>query len=278
MKGKEPAGTAGGRVYLIGAGPGDPELITLKAVKALAGCDVVVYDRLCSEDILRYCRPDAELVYVGKSPGAHRATQEEINRLLVQKAVEGHAVARLKGGDPFVFGRGGEEAEALAEAGIPFEVIPGVTSAVAVPAYAGIPVTHRRCSSSLAIITGHENPDKGASRLNWGSLATGVDTLVFLMGVGNLALIAGRLMEHGRSPATPAAVIAWGTTSAQKKVVGTLATISRLVEREGIAHPAIIIVGEVVRLHRKLDWLARQAAVAGEPPVGLCLAEYSFHG
>lgn len=260
MPGEKPNGKGCGRVYLIGAGPGDPELITVKAANTLACCDTVVYDRLCSEETLRYCRHDAELIYVGKLPGAHRFSQTEINRLLVEKALQGRIVARLKGGDPFVFGRGGEEAEALAEAGIPFQVIPGVSSAIAVPAYAGIPVTHRHHASSVAIITGHEDPLKGTSHLDWASLAKGIDTLVFLMGIGNLGNIARRLIRHGRPASTPAAVIAWGTTADQKKVVGTLGDIDALVDREGITHPAIIVIGDVVRLHEKLEWLKQPVA------------------
>lgn len=255
-----------GRVYLIGAGPGDPELITVKAINALAVCDTVVYDRLCSEEILHYCRTNAELIYVGKLPGAYRFSQTEINRLLVAKALEGRTVARLKGGDPFIFGRGGEEAEALAEAGIPFHVIPGVTSAIAVPAYAGIPLTHRRYASSVGIITGHEDPVKETSHLDWVSLAKGMDTLVFLMGRGNLGNIARQLISRGRQASTPAAVIAWGTTAYQRKVVGTLGDIDVLADREGITHPAIIVIGDVVRLHEKLEWLRQPAASLSPAP------------
>ncbi len=243
-----------GYVYLIGAGPGDPGLLTIKAREALQRCEVIVYDRLCNPAILRECRPDAEMIYVGKQPGLHRVSQGDINRILVEQASRGRMVARLKGGDPFLFGRGGEEAEALSAKGIPFEVIPGVTSAIAVPAYAGIPVTHRSCSSSLSIITGHEDPGKGFSRLDWEALARGSDTLVFLMGIGNLEAIAGKLIDNGRPPETPVAVIGWGTTSAQKTITGPLSEIARIVDRSGITHPATVVIGEVVKLREQLNW------------------------
>ncbi len=252
-----------GFVYLVGAGPGDPELITLKGARVLAWADTVVYDRLCGEEILSLARPEAELIYVGKGPGHHHLSQEEINRLLIAKARAGRVVVRLKGGDPFVFGRGGEEAEALAEAGVPFEVVPGVTSAIGVPARAGIPVTHRRYSSSLLIVTGHEDPLKAHSRLNWPALSRAADTLVFLMARGNLSAISSLLVEHGRSPSTPAAVVSKGTTREEKVVTGKLADISELADARGAVHPAVIVVGEVVSLREKLmPWLRNGEGVA----------------
>ncbi|MDP7469900.1 MAG: uroporphyrinogen-III C-methyltransferase, partial [Dehalococcoidia bacterium] len=200
-----------GKVYLIGAGPGDPELITAKGLRCLEAADVVVYDHLVDESLLENARKDARLVFAGKQQSHHTLRQEETNALLVSLGQEGKVVARLKGGDPFVLGRGGEEAAALAASGVPFEVVPGVTAAVAVPAYAGIPLTHRRLASSFAVITGHETLDKGQSTVDWARVAGGADTLVFLMGFANLAPICRGLVEHGRSPATPAAVIRWGT-------------------------------------------------------------------
>ena len=196
-----------GKVYLVGAGPGDPELITVKGARCLSEAEVIVYDRLVDERVLRGISPDAEMIYVGKSADQHTLRQSEINQLLVDKAAEGKTVVRLKGGDPFMLGRGGEEAETLVDAGIPFEVVPGVSAAVAVPAYAGIPVTHRTLASSMAVITGHEDPAKTASSIRWEKLATGVDTLVFLMGVGNVAYIAEELTKNGRPGTTPVAII-----------------------------------------------------------------------
>jgi len=249
---KVPAGS--GRVYLVGAGPGDPGLLTLKGAQAIAAADVIVYDRLVHPAILRHAREDAELIYAGKTPDRHTLRQEEINELLVSHGREGRVVARVKGGDPFVFGRGGEEAEALAAAGVPFEVIPGVTSAIAVPAYAGIPVTHRDCASSLGIVTGHEDPAKEESSLDWQALARGVDTLVFLMGVGNLAQIVSRLIDNGRSADAPAAVIEWGTRPEQHTVTAPLRSIAQAAEEDAVKPPAILVVGEVVRLREKLRW------------------------
>jgi uroporphyrinogen III methyltransferase/synthase len=250
-----------GKVYLIGAGPGDPGLITVAGLQRLKEADVIVYDRLVSQALLHEAQPDAELIFVGKVAGDSH-DQEAINRLLVEKAREGKRVVRLKGGDPFVFGRGGEEAEALRAEAIQFEVVPGVTSAVAVPAYAGIPVTHRGLASTFAVITGHEacpepgrrDPEKPESSIDWAKLATAVNTLVFLMGTKTLPEIAEKLVEHGRSPETPAAVIRWGTTPEQQTVVGILADIASRVEEAGITPPAITVVGEVVRLREKLSW------------------------
>jgi uroporphyrinogen III methyltransferase/synthase len=243
-----------GLVSLIGAGPGDPGLLTLRGAEALAGADVVVYDYLANPALLAHARPEAERVYVGKKAGSHTLSQDEINRLLVERGLAGQRVARLKGGDPFVFGRGGEEALALAEAGVPFEVIPGVTSAVAAPAYAGIPVTHRGLSSSLAVITGHEDPAKEETALDWSRLATGVDTLIFLMGAGNLPHIVEQLVAHGRPAETPVALVRWGTTPKQQTVSGTLADIVQRVEAAGLKPPVVTVVGQVAGLRGQLNW------------------------
>ena len=243
-----------GIVYLIGAGPGDSKLITVKGLECIKKADVVVYDRLAGARLLAYAGPNAEMIYVGKSPDRHTLRQEEINQLLVDKAEQGLIVARLKGGDPFVFGRGGEEAEVLVENNIPFEVVPGITSAIAVPAYAGIPVTHRDCTSTLAIITGNEDPTKEDSSIAWDKIATGAGTLVFLMGMGNLPKITAKLIEAGRATATPVALIRWGTRPEQRTLIGTLETIADLAKQADFKNPAIIIVGEVVHLRDKLSW------------------------
>ncbi len=248
-----------GRVYLIGAGPGDPGLFTLRGVQCLHDADVVVYDHLANPRLLSYAKPGAEFIYAGKRGGeAETTSQDEIGRLLIEKATAGKVVARLKGGDPFIFGRGGEEGLALFEAGIPFEVVPGVTSAVAVPAYAGIPLTHRDYSSTVAFLTGHEDPSKDTSTIGWEKVATGIETLVFLMGVGNLPHIVDKLIKHGRPIATPAAVIQWGTKPEQRMVSGTLETIVAMVEARGLGAPAILVVGEVVRLRERLAWFERR--------------------
>jgi uroporphyrinogen III methyltransferase/synthase len=243
-----------GKVYLVGAGPGDPGLVTVKAMKLLARADVIVYDQLASPELLKSTRPGAEILYVGKKAGAHTLPQGGINQLLVDKAKAGLTVVRLKGGDPFVFGRGGEEAEALAAAGIAFEVVPGVTSAVAVPAYAGIPVTHRDHTTLVTFITGHEDPTKGGSAIPWDNLGQNPGTLVFLMGVKNLAENCWHLIEAGRAPATPAAVIQSGTLPTQRTVVGTLANIAEVAGTAGIQPPAILVVGGVAQLRQHLVW------------------------
>jgi uroporphyrinogen III methyltransferase/synthase len=206
------------RVYLIGAGPGDPELLTLKGMRCLQVADCIVYDSLVNTDLLQHAPAGAELIWVGKRGGDKSVSQEEINALLVEKANSGKVVARLKGGDPFVFGRGGEEAEALAKAGIPFEIVPGITSGYAAPAYAGIPVTHRDFSGSVGFITGHEDPSKAESLIAWDKIATGIGTLVFFMGVAKLPEIVRNLRHHGRSAETPIAVIQWGTYPHQEVV------------------------------------------------------------
>lgn len=248
-----------GYVYLVGAGPGDPKLITVKGAECIAKAEVLVYDRLASRRLLTLANPECEMIYVGKSPDRHTLRQEEINEVLVKKGLEGKIVTRLKGGDPFVFGRGGEEAEALLNAGIPFEVVPGVTSAISVPAYAGIPVTHRDLTSSFAVITGHEDPNKNSSAIAWEHIANSHDTLIFLMGVANLELIANKLVENGRSKTTPVALIQWGTRPEQRTLVGELHNIAELVEREKFTNPSIIIVGEVVSLREKLQWFEKKA-------------------
>lgn len=242
-----------GSVALVGAGPGDPGLITVRGVDLLRQADAIVYDHLAAADLLAYAAPEAERLYVGKKAGQHTLCQREINDLLVQLALSGKRVVRLKGGDPFVFGRGGEEAEALAAAGIPFEVVPGVTSAVAVPAYAGIPVTHRGVAASFAVITGHEDPDKPESSLDWDALAR-LETLVILMGVGNLPQIVGELTRRGRDVGTPVALIQWGTLGIQRAVVGVLGDIVQRVEGAGLGAPAVAVVGDVVALRERLRW------------------------
>ncbi len=247
-----------GYVYLVGAGPGDPKLITVRGSECIAKADVLVYDRLVSRRLLTLTRPECELIYVGKSPDHHTLGQEEINQLLVTKSLEGKIVTRLKGGDPFVFGRGGEEAEALLAAGIPYEVVPGVTSAIAVPAYAGIPVTHRDFTTSFAVITGHEDPSKNESTIYWEHLAQAHGTLIFLMGMQNLPLIAQKLMENGKTPTTPVAIIQWGTRPEQRTLVGQLATIAQEVQEQGFTNPSVIIVGEVVSMREKLQWFEKK--------------------
>ncbi len=245
--------TKPGKVYIIGAGPGDPGLITLKAVEALKVAQVIVYDALVNEALLKYAPPDARFIYAGKKGGDHTLSQDQINALLAKEALDGHTVARLKGGDPFIFGRGGEEAEVLVEQGVPFEVIPGVTSAIAVPAYAGIPLTHRGLTSTVAFITGHEDPTKEKSDIDWRSLV-GIGTLVFLMGVKNLDQITEALMRHGKSPQTPAALIRRGTLPDQDILTGTLSTIVDMAKDNRFKPPAILVVGQVVSLRETLGW------------------------
>lgn len=245
---------ASGKVWLVGAGPGDPGLLTLAGAACLSRAEVVVYDRLVHPRLLDLAPAGAERIYVGKQAGGHTLTQDEINALLVARAREGKRVVRLKGGDPYVFGRGGEEAMALAAAGVPFDVVPGVTSAVAAPAYAGIPVTHRGLASSVAVVTGHEDAAKEESSIDWARLATGMDTLVLLMGLANLPDIAEQLVRHGRPPETPAAVIEWGTLPRQRTVSGTLEDIARRAAEAGLQPPAVTVVGEVARLRETLRW------------------------
>ncbi len=257
--------TTVGTVYLIGAGPGDPKLITVGGAEALKRADVVVYDRLAHPALLDYARTDAERVYVGKQADRHAMTQDNINALLAERGLAGKTVARLKGGDPFVFGRGGEEAEYLRARGVPFVVIPGVTSAIAAPAYAGIPVTHRDAASSFAVITGHERDDARESgtrapgnaeqRRRWDQIAWAGDTLLFLMGVENLGEIVEKLTENGRLPETPVALVRWGTWAGQQEtLVGTLADIVGKVRAAGFKAPAVTVIGEVVNLRERLRW------------------------
>jgi len=246
-------------IYLVGSGPGDPGLFTLKGVRCMKEADSVVYDRLAPGALLRYARPEAEKIYVGKKPGNPTMSQEEINALLVEKGRAGFTVARLKGGDPYIFGRGGEEALALKEAGLPFEVVPGVTSGVAAPAYAGIPVTHRNISTSVAFVTGHEDPTKGRPDVDWEKLANGADTLILYMGVGRLEEISTELIAAGRSQETPVACVRWGTVPEQRTVTGTLQDIADRVAEGGLKPPAIIVVGDVVALRESgLDFYERR--------------------
>jgi len=244
---------AHGKVFLVGAGPGEPKLLTLKAVEVLKEAEVVVYDRLVSESILEFAPKDAEKIYVGKSSDKHEFSQEKINELLVNKALDGKRVVRLKGGDPFVFGRGGEEAEALANKQITFEVVPGVTSAVGASAYAGIPLTHRDYASSIAIVTGHQAAD-AETPIDWGRLGGSVDTIVVLMGVGSLESTANDLMDGGLSPNLPVAVIEWGTLEKQRNLLGKLGTIAKEAREKNVKPPAVIVIGEVVNLGSKLSW------------------------
>ncbi len=246
-----------GEVYLIGAGPGDPGLLTLRGRELLARAEVIIYDRLASPRLLAFASPDAERIYVGKRMGQHTVSQEKINKIIVEKSLQGKCVARLKGGDPFIFGRGGEEVQVLAEAGIPFEVVPGVTSGIAVPAYAGIPLTHRAYTASVAFITGHRKFGNEAD-VNWEGHARSGGTLVFLMGMKNLPAIARRLIRYGRSPDTPVAVIRWGTTPLQQSITGRLEDIADRVKRAGLRPPATIVVGEVVSLRRHMNWFERR--------------------
>ncbi|MDO3377882.1 uroporphyrinogen-III C-methyltransferase [Geoalkalibacter halelectricus] len=243
-----------GRVYLVGAGPGDPGLITVKGRDCLRRADVVVYDYLANPALLAEAPPAAERIYVGKSRGRHQLPQEEINALLAERARRGKIVVRLKGGDPYVFGRGGEEALHLREQGIAFEVVPGVSAGFAAAAYAGIPLTHRDYTTSLGLVTGHENPEKKMSRLDWEKLAGGVGTLVFYMGMANLELITRELVRHGRSPRTPVAIVRWATTPRQQTLTGTLADIVAKVRAADFKPPAVIIVGAVVELRQHLAW------------------------
>lgn len=241
------------KVYLVGAGPGDEDLLTIKALKCIQKADVILYDRLVNKEILKYAKSDCDLIYCGKLPNYHTMRQETINHFLVKYAKSGKVVTRLKGGDPFVFGRGGEEAEALAVNNIPFEIVPGVTSGVAASAYAGIPVTHRDLSASVAFVTGHRR--EGANEeTKWESLAKGIDTLAIYMGVSNLPYIQQQLVKYGKDPNTPVAVINWGTTDAQRTVTGTLVNIYDRVLQQNISNPSMIIVGEVVSLRDKLGW------------------------
>lgn len=243
------------RVYLVGAGPGDPGLITVRGRELLCCADVIIYDHLVDSRLLRCARPNAELIFVGKKAGCHTLPQEQINQLLIEKAQSCECVVRLKGGDPFVFGRGGEESLELAKAGVSFEIIPGVTAGVAAAAYAGIPLTHRDFASSLAFITGHEDADRtGPSRIDWPALGKWQGTLVFYMSVKNLSSICRTLRQHGMSPDTPAALISHGTTPRQQTLTATVATLSDMAAEHNISPPAVIVIGKVVTLRESLNW------------------------
>jgi len=246
-----------GTVYLIGAGPGDEGLLTLRGAEYLQSADVVVYDYLCNEALLNMAKPGAERIYVGKQAAAHTLSQDEINQLLVDQALEGKNVARMKGGDPFVFGRGGEEALFLRESSIDFEIVPGITAGIAASAYAGIPFTHRGIATTAGFVTGHEMAGKEKSDIDWENIS-GLHTLVFYMGVGNLPVIVKKLKDVGRSGETPAALVRWGTRANQETVTGTLDTIVDLVEEARLKPPALIIVGEVVNLRKDLRWFDKR--------------------
>ncbi|KGP72627.1 uroporphyrinogen-III C-methyltransferase [Pontibacillus yanchengensis] len=242
-----------GKVYLVGAGPGDADLITVKGLKCIQQADVILYDRLINTELLEHAKEDVELIYCGKLPNHHALQQDTINHFLVKHARKGKVVTRLKGGDPFVYGRGGEEAEALAKNGVTFEVVPGITSGIAAPAYAGIPVTHRELGSTFAFVTGHQKEGED-EELRWESLAKGIDTLAIYMGVKNLPYIVEKLTKYGRSFSTPVALIHWGTTHEQKVTTGTLATIAEDAKRDEVKNPSMIIVGEVVRFRDSISW------------------------
>ena len=248
-----------GKVYIVGAGPGDVDLITVKGLRCIQQADVILYDRLINNDLLTYAKSGAKLIFCGKLPNRHAMIQENINLSLVQHASQGKVVTRLKGGDPFVFGRGAEEAEVLAENGIPYEIVPGITSGIAAPAYAGIPVTHRDLGSSFAIVTGHMREGKDDS-IQWESLAKGIDTLAIYMGVGNLPYICNQLLTHGRAATTPVALVHMGTFEQQQTVTGTLETIVEIATNQSIKNPSIIIVGQVVSLREKIGWFEQKLA------------------
>ncbi len=254
--GKE--GTTSGIVYLVGAGPGDPGLITVKGLRKVQSADVLVYDYLAAGEIVGQASNHAELIYVGKKGARHTLEQAQINTLLIQKAREGKTIVRLKGGDPYVFGRGGEEAQDLRAAGVPFEIVPGVTSAVAAPAYAGIPVTHRDHASMVTFVTGHEDPTKATSSVDWSYLAACPGTLVFLMGVKNLPTISNSLIQHGKAPDLPAALVRWGTTPRQVSLFSTLGDIPMDAVKKGIKAPAVLVVGSVAALHTELGWFEQK--------------------
>jgi uroporphyrinogen III methyltransferase/synthase len=246
-------------VYLVGAGPGDPGLITIRGKQLLERADVLIYDYLASRKLLKYVPRDAEFIYAGKRGGSkHTHTQDEINQMLVDRAKAGKKVVRLKGGDPFIVGRGGEEIEELVKAGIPFEVVPGVTSATAAATYAGIPITHRHYTSSVAFVTGHEDPTKEDSNIAWDKLATGVGTIVVYMGIKNLQSITEKIIKYGRDPQTPVAVVRWASTSEQRTVVGNLANIAEVVRKNDIKPPSLVVIGEVVNLRDTINWYEKR--------------------
>lgn len=248
-----------GKVFFVGAGPGDPDLITVKGLTCIQIADVIIYDRLANPELLNAARKDAEFIYCGKQPNHHSIQQEQINEIIVSKALEGKIVTRLKGGDPCVFGRVGEEAEKLAQHGIAFEIVPGITAGIAAPAYAGIPVTHRNVASTFAMVTGHLCNENTISPDKWKALATGIDTVAFYMGVGNLSNICNQLIHYGRSPDTPVAIVSWGTTEDQRTIISSLNTIETTLQEQHISSPAIILVGEVVHLRERLHWLTENS-------------------
>jgi len=246
-------------VYLVGAGPGDPGLITIRGKQLLERAEVLIYDYLASSKLLKYVPKDAEFIYAGKRGGAkHTHTQDEINQMLIDRARSGKKVVRLKGGDPFIFGRGGEEIEELVKAGIPFEVVPGVTSATAAATYAGIPITHRQYTSTVAFVTGHEDPTKADSNVAWDKIATGVGTIVVYMGIKNLQSITEKVIKYGRDPQTPVAVVRWASTSEQRTVVGNLENIAEVVRKNNIKPPSLVVIGEVVNLRDTINWYEKR--------------------
>jgi uroporphyrinogen III methyltransferase/synthase len=247
-----------GRVYLVGAGPGDIGLLTVKGLKYLQSSDVIIYDFHLNAQILNYARKDAEFIYAGKRGGHHEMEQEEINSFLVRRAREGRTVCRLKGGDPFVFGRGGEEAEVLAEEGIDFEIVPGISSAYSVPAYAGVPLTHRGYASSFVVVSGNEASSKKESTINWSALAGHSGSIIFLMAISNIEAVSEKLIQNGKSPDTPVAVIRWGTRADQRTLVSTLRNISDVIKNGEIKPPAVVVVGDTVRLREKLNWFEKK--------------------
>ena len=250
--------TKQGKVYLVGAGPGDASLITARGLECIQLAEVIVYDNLVNPSLLKHARPDAEIVFAGKTSKQHTFAQDKINALLVEKAREGKVVTRLKGGDPFVFGRGGEEAEELRKAGLKFEIVPGISSSIAAPAYAGIPVTHRAVATAFMVITGHEDPTKEETQVDWASVAKFFGTRVILMGVERIGTIAEELIRHGASPETPVAMVRWGTTGRQQTIQGTLATIADVASKADFKPPAVTVVGEVVRLRENLNWFEQR--------------------
>lgn len=242
------------KVFITGAGPGDPGLLTLNAKKAIEEADVLIYDHLVSDDCLVFCKPDVKKIFVGKTAGKHTFPQEDINRMIADEAKAGNTVVRLKGGDPFIFGRGSEECLYLRDQNIPYEVIPGISALSAVPAYAGIPLTHRDLSTHFTVVTGHERFGKEPLSVNWKSLAEMGGTLVIYMGITNIRGITEALMSHGRSAGTPVSVIRWGTTPQQEQYTGTLSTIADQIERINLRPPGLIIIGEVVQYHDQINW------------------------
>lgn len=250
-----------GKAYLVGAGPGNPDLITVKGLKLVQSADLILYDRLIPRELLAEARPDAELIFVGKRPGHHPKPQQEINRILLEQVAQGKQVVRLKGGDPFVFARGGEEAIALAEAGLAFEIVPGISSAIAAPAFAGVPLTQKGVASGFALVAGHETPEKPSSTTDWAAMAH-VPTLVVLMGLKKLPEIVAVLLENGKTSDTPAALISCATTSEQKVILGTLATITEKANAEKVVSPAITVIGEVAQFAERFGWFSAETTTA----------------